>query len=116
MIYKTLADARDNSHSFASWKHKSIYRHTLADGREYFSVHEFNQYGDKCKRCKRARLKCGPCAAPDQQARTESEQYKKTGPWSELACTGHTCDRCGNPFAAKVTNGRYACLNAGLLH
>ena len=110
MVFRTKAQAQLACHSMASWKQSVIYTRQAGD-RTYYSVVFFDTTQDKCKRCRKARLKRGRSAAPNPYR--SQAAYDATGPWAEVACTGHHCDRCGNPFAAKSAAGRYSCVPAG---
>jgi hypothetical protein len=78
VIHRTLVDAQREPSPFAGWKQKVTAAVTLANGTTFFRTYVFDQSTDKCRRCRKAR--------PGLQGR--------------LACTGHVCEACGNPFAA----------------
>lgn len=114
MIFKTLIEAQTNYGNIASWEQSSIYVHQLSDGRKYFSVQVFDTWDNsrKCKKCRKARLR--HCAT--DKRRKERPALKSDAVFSEIASTGHTCDRCGNPFCSKVRSYKNSCLDGGKLH
>lgn len=117
-IHRTLSDAQRNCHNSASWKQSTIWRHTLNDGRTYFSVQTFDTYDHvrKCKRCRKARIRLNGVNLHKHNLELSRGIKEPDSAFGESAATGHTCDRCCNPFAAKVRIYRYACLNGGWIH
>lgn len=91
MLVRTKLEAfklADKINSGCSWKSEVIEPCTL-HGVSLWRVREFNSATDKCKRCKKG---------------------NRNNP-QKLACTGHTCSRCGNPYASSTrrmtVKGRY---------
>jgi hypothetical protein len=79
---------------------------TISTGQQYYRA----IVSAKCKRCRKTRLKSGRPAAPHGIIRHALDD------WHQARSTGHTCTICGNPYAGRVTIGRYSCLGAGRLH
>jgi len=80
MLHRTLSEAQRESVPAASWKTKVILACTLDSGLVYYRTYVFDAANHRCKRCRKAR--------------THGQDHVR------LTCTGHTCERCGNPFAA----------------
>lgn len=106
MLHRTLLSAQKEHSPAASWKTKVIQHIQLPSGAEYFRTYVFDDYVHRCKRCRKA---------------------SRRGLQGRLACTSHTCDRCGNPYAAftrqlrrKTSTGwetvKGAWTESGLLH
>lgn len=92
MLYRTLTEARNHPHPMASWKTNVIERVSMG-GVELFRVTVHDQYHNRCKRCK------------------GNERGRYRGVHAKIPSTGHTCDRCLNPFAGFVRMTRRRGVN-----